>query len=54
MLKILYIDQDDIPDVNDSTNVIDYFEKFQLTKIENKINRKILDLFEFVVENDFI
>lgn len=56
MFKILYIDGDNVPEEisEEARSMDDYFKEFKVSEIEEKINIRLSDLFNFIVQNDLL
>lgn len=54
VFKILYIDSEDVPDVEKSTNLSEFLDKFGITGDEENVNDRLRDIFEFIHENNLI
>lgn len=54
LLKVLLIDSENVANVQEITKATDFFDQFDTTGIEEKFNHRIVDLCNFMVENQFI
>lgn len=55
IFRVLYVDSEDAPDVSKNTKSMDdFYKQFEMLNIEEEVNARILDVFNFMVENDFI
>lgn len=55
IFKILYVDKQDVPEVVKNTTCNeDFYNQFDINGIEDQIKNRVLDLFHFMVENDFV
>lgn len=55
VFKILYVHSEDAPDVSKNTKSMDdFYKQFELLSVEEKVNARLYDLFNFMVDNDFI
>lgn len=55
IFKILLIDKDNAADTQQNTNSTeDFYNQFVVTGNEEQIRQRILDVFNFMIENDFI
>lgn len=55
IFKILYVDSADAPEVaKNTTSMDDFYKQFEITGYEEKVNARLLDLFRYMVENNFV
>lgn len=55
VFKILYVDSQDAPEVSkNTTSMKDFYDQFDVAGTEEKIKERIVDLFNYMIDNDFV
>lgn len=55
IFKVLYVDSDDAPEVFKNTTSIDnFYTQFDVSGYDKQVNKRLVDLFNYVLENDFL